>query len=75
MFLEPLDREIIERDISFNYLIIFCYTYIYTRTHAHGGGCSAYIHVKPTAIYLEHGFPVIGSTYILQITVLYIITF
>ena len=33
MFLEPLDREIIERYIPFNYFIIFWYTYIHTHTH------------------------------------------
>ena len=33
------------------------------------------LHVKPTAICLEHWFPVIGATYIFYVTVLYIISF
>ena len=35
-------REIIDR---------YIYIYTHTHTHAHGGGCLAYIHVKPTAIF------------------------
>jgi len=66
MFLEPLDREIIE----IYHLLYFLYTYIYIHTHAHGSGCSAHIHEKPSAIYLKDGFPVVRSACIFQITVL-----
>ena len=47
----------------------------HTPTRARGGGFSAYIHVKPAAICLEDGFPVIGYTYVFYVAVLDIICF
>jgi len=39
--------------------VIEIYTYIHLHTHAHGGESLPYICAKPTAIYVEKGFPII----------------